>query len=163
MQSADEHLWSKLEGGYRMPLDPRPLIQELESGDDTEAMWEELWEELHHQGDVGDASYAAVPLLVDLYRKQGVIEWNTYAIVATIDLARTNGRNPDLPEWIKSNYLSAIQSLAETGAKEVLLAEDADAVRAMLGVIAIAKDLRTHAKFLVEYTDDELEEMDPQN
>jgi hypothetical protein len=160
MKNEDENLWSNLTGGYRTPLDPRPLLAKLEIGQDTDKTWHELWEELHHQGDVGDASYAAVPLLVGIYRKLGVIDWNTYAIVAIIELARTKKHNPKLPEWLKAEYYRAIRELAEIGAAEVTRAEDVEAARAILGVIAIAKNLRTHAKFLVEYTADELLELD---
>ena len=95
MRNEDEDLWSNLTDGYRTPLDPRPLLAKLEIGQDTDKTWNELWEELHHQGDVGGASYAAVPFLVDIYRKQGVIDWNTYALVATIESARTQGNNSD--------------------------------------------------------------------
>ena len=60
MPNSDEDLWSNLTGGYRTPFDPRPLLAELEIGQDPHTTWDKLWEELHHQGDVGDASYAAV-------------------------------------------------------------------------------------------------------
>jgi hypothetical protein len=161
MQNADNHRWRNLTGGYRMALDPRPLVAKLEAGQGTESTWHELWNELHHQGDVGDASYAAVPLLVDVYRKQRVIDWNTYAMVATIELARTKGHNPELPEWLKADYFQAIRQLGEIGVAEVFRADEAETVRAILSVIAIAKGLRTHARFLVEYTEDELLEIDP--
>lgn len=77
-------------------------------------------------------------------------------MVATIELARTTGQNPDVPDWLNVDYFQEIRELAEIGAAEVLRAEEADVVRAMLSVVAIAKGLRTHAKFLVEYTEDEL-------
>jgi hypothetical protein len=99
---------------------------------------------------------------VDIYRKQGVIDWNTYTMVAIIELARTKSHNPELPEWLKTEYFRAIRELAEIGAAEVFRAEDADTVRAILSVIAIAKGLRTHATFLIEYTEDELLEIDSQ-
>ena len=145
-----------------MPFDPRPLLAKLEAGHYTESTWHDLWGELHHQGDVGDASYGAVPLLVDICRKQGVIDWNPYAMVAIIELARTNGHNPELPGWLQKDYFRAIRELAEIGASAVLRAEQAEAARAILSVIAIAKGLRTQAKFLVEYTEDELLEIDSQ-
>ena len=50
--------------------------------------------------------------------------------------------------------------MAEIGATEVVRAENVDAVRAILAVIAIAKELRTQAKFLIKYTEDELLEID---
>ena len=98
-----------------MPFDPRPLIKRLETDADTTAVWQELWDELHHQGDVGEASFAAVPFLVESYRKQRVLDSNTFAIVAIIELARKVGKNPDVPEWIAEDYFQAIRSLAEIG------------------------------------------------
>ena len=160
MPNSDEDLWSNLTGGYRMPLDPRPLVAKLDAGPDT--TWDELWGELHHQGDVGEASYAAVPLLVAIYRKRGVIDWNTYAIVAAIELARTNEDNPELPEWLKVEYFRAIRELAEIGAAELFRTDNVEAARAILSVIAIAKNLRTQAKILIKYTEDELLEIDSQ-
>src|SRR5947208_2158398 len=56
MLSFDDERWNQLTGGYKIPFDPRPSLRKLESQQDTAAAWEELWEELHHQGDVGDAS-----------------------------------------------------------------------------------------------------------
>ncbi len=118
-----------------MPLDPRPLLRRLETEHDTARVWQELWGELHHQGDVGEASFAAVPFLVKSYRERGVIDWNTYAIVAIIELARTEGKNPDVPEWIAEDYFQAIRKLAEVGTKEVMQAEAADDVCAILSSI----------------------------
>ena len=160
MPSLDDKRWQRLEGGYRTQFDPRPFLLKLEAGSDTKAAWHQLWEGLHHQGDVGEASYAAVPHLVRIYRDRGVLDWNTYAIVATIELARDYGKNPDVPEWLKENYLHAIRTLAELGAAEVLQAKSSENVRAILSILAIAAGARTHARFLLEYSDAELLEME---
>jgi len=60
MLSFDDPRWRQLRGGYGSPYDPRKALLSLERGTDVLAAWSELWEELHHQGDVGEASYAAV-------------------------------------------------------------------------------------------------------
>ena len=77
MLSLDDNRWNNLTGGYRIQFDPRPLLAKLESGRDTATNWHELWDELHHQGDVGEASYASVPHLVRIHRKWGLVDWNT--------------------------------------------------------------------------------------
>jgi hypothetical protein len=118
-----------------------------------------LWDGLHHQGDVGVASYAAVPQLLRIYRKRGVIDWNTYAMVAVIELARDDGKNPKLPKWLEEEYFQAIQELAELGAIEVLKTKDPDEIRATLSILAISAGSRTHAWFLLDYSADELLEM----
>ncbi|MGA7312570.1 MAG: hypothetical protein WBX22_01245 [Silvibacterium sp.] len=148
--------WSDLTGGYRTPLDPRLLRARLETDSDTTGVWQVLWDELHHQGDVGEASFAAVPFLVRNYLKRGVPDWNTYAIVAIIELARREDKNPDVPRWIADDYFHAIGELAKIGTTEVLQAKTPENVRAILGVIAIEKGLRTHGRFLVDYSEDDL-------
>ncbi len=156
MIDLEDNRWSTMTGGYRTPLDPRPLLEKLRADRDTGEVWHMLWDELHHQGDVGDASFAAVPFLVEQYKELGVIDWNTYAIVAIIELARKEGKNPDVPQWFAGDYFQAIQNLAQIGAKEVLSAETEKEVRAILGVIAIQKGLRIHGKNLVIYSEAEM-------
>ena len=71
MLSLNDERWQNLDGGYRTQFDPTSLLSQLESGQGSKAAWHELWEGLHHQGDVGEASYAAVPHLVRIYRARG--------------------------------------------------------------------------------------------
>ena len=156
MLSLDDERWNHLTGGYKARFDPRPSLQKLETQQDTASAWEELWEELHHQGDVGDASYAAVPELVRIHRDGRESDWNLYAIVATIELARTESQNPEVPDWLRDNYFRSIQELARMGSEHIFSADEPETKRAILSVIAISKGLRTHAKFLVAYSEDEL-------
>jgi hypothetical protein len=156
MLSFDDKRWSELKGGYRTRFDPRPSLAKLEAGKDVEAAWHELWEEFHHQGDVGDASYAAVPHLVRIHRRRGVVEWNTYAIAAIIELARRQRANPEVPHWLEENYFTALLELAEIGSIEVLRSNEQEEVRAILAILAIVKGAQTHGRFLVAYSDEEL-------
>jgi hypothetical protein len=81
----DDPIWETLVGGYKLPYNAAPLLCELESGlGDTEGIWEEFWNELHHQGDVGTASYAAVLHLVRICIKRDIMDWNAFALVAVI-------------------------------------------------------------------------------
>jgi hypothetical protein len=57
------------------------------------------------------------------------------------------------------DYFRSIQELAQMGSKEILSSEDSETKRAILSVIAIANGLRTHGKFLVAYSEDELLQM----
>jgi hypothetical protein len=129
MLAADDDRRSSLKSAYRKPLDPRALVKKLETEADEEAFWKELWNELHHQGDVGDASYAAVPLLVETHRKRGVADWNTYASVSIIELARTQPQNPPVPAWLSGDYFFALQELCKMGCRELAYANDIDSVR----------------------------------
>ena len=159
MASTEDDRWASLTGGYRTKYDPRPALQKLDLGSDAKAAWEELWDELHHQGDVGEASYAAVPRLVEIYRKHPALDWNTYALVAIIELARTRSGNPAIPDWLSTHYFNAIGQLAKIGATEFFRTDDPETLRAILSIMALARGLRNHAEFLIKYSDDELLEI----
>lgn len=143
-----------------MPFDPRPFLTQLDSGDRADDAWHTLWEELHHQGDVGEASYAAVPHLVRIHRQRELVDWNTYAIVAIIELARDNPRNPPVPNWLEEGYTKALRELSALGTTEILKTTDVETVRAILSIIALAKGARTHAKFLIKYSEHEMLEFE---
>jgi hypothetical protein len=118
MPNVADDRWPQLRGGYRTPFDPGRLLAMLQSNTDSSKTWDELWNELHHQGDVGEASYAAVRHLVQLYLATQTIDWNTYALVATIELARGKSGNPEVQDWLSAEYFRAIQDLARKGFSE---------------------------------------------
>ena len=156
MLSFDDERWDHLTGGYKTPFDPRPCLQKLESRQDIASAWKELWEDLHHQGDVGDASYAAVPELVRIHSKESAADWNLYGMVAIIELARTESQNPAVPDWLREDYFRSIEALARMGTKDILTVTETETKRAILSVIAIERGLRTHGKVLVAYSEEEL-------
>jgi hypothetical protein len=96
-----------------------------------------------------------------IYRNHGLVDWNTYAIVAIIESARTERENPRVPKWLEEDYFDALRELAEIGMSDILRTQEPEDVRAILSVIAIAKGLRTHGRFLIEYSEDELLDLEP--
>ena len=162
MLSFDDTRWGDLVGGYRVPIDLRPLLRALESGDSPRSAWDDLWQELYHQGDVGEGSFVAVPHLVRIHRNRGVVDWNTYAIVATIELARGTNGNPDVPAWSREPYEAALRDLAGLGLVELPRAVDKETVRSILAVLAITHGARTYGRVLVEFTEDEVLELEKQ-
>ncbi len=155
----DDPHWPHLLGGYRVPYDPRKALHALERDRETDAAWEELWTELYHQGDVGQASYAAVPHLVRIHAARGIADWNTYALIATIEDARHNGRNPELPENLRGAYEAAWRKLVDLGLRELGAAEDPTLVCSIIGVIAIGKGQLTLGQLAVTFTEDERKEV----
>ncbi len=139
MLEYDDPRWNEMKGGYKTPYDPRSALRNLESGIEVEAAWDELWNELHHQGDVGEASYAAVPHLVRIQKQTHSLDWNLYALVSTIETERHAKSNPVLPYDLEQAYFNALSDLAECGLHDLRAAEDPITVRAVLGAIALAK------------------------
>ncbi|HLY44576.1 MAG TPA: hypothetical protein VKQ73_03280 [Stellaceae bacterium] len=147
--------WTGLLGGYRIPYDPRKALRLLERSENMAGAWDELWNELHHQGDVGDASFAAVPHLVRIHERRGFPDWNTYALAATIELARDSADNPPLPSDLRDFYQSAWICLPDIGLRELSTAKDSILVASIIGVLAIAKGQRTLGRLAIEFTEDE--------
>ncbi len=143
-----------------MPFDPRPWLTLLETGNDRGAVWETFWENLHHQGDVGEASYATVPHLVRIYRQLGIFDWNAYGIVTCIELCRGEGSNPAVPQFLEEDYFLAIQDLAGTAIAQFSLVKESEDVRSLLSILALSKGARVHAKFLFNYCEDKLLELE---
>jgi hypothetical protein len=129
--------WSQMLGGYRRPYDPRPAVSRLRSDPADGSAWSELWSELHHQGDVGEASYAAVPLLVDACAA-GPRDWNLFALVATIEVERHRRANPRLPEALARDYAEALTRARDLALADLAETRDPLVVRSALAIVALA-------------------------
>jgi hypothetical protein len=142
MLSLSDPIWREPEGGYRVPYDASKALAQMERG---EAVWEELWEELHHQGDVGAASYAAIPQMVRISEAQGDRDWNLYALAATIEIER-HRKNPPLPEWLEPAYKAAWDSLVKLALEDLAGKPDELTLRSALSVVALGRgDLKLGA------------------
>jgi hypothetical protein len=92
-----------LESGFRMKYDPWPALERLKS--DRQNALNELWENLYHQGDIGSASYASVPKLV---------EAGELVLVGSIEVARQGDSNPEIPVELRSDYFEALNVALKT-------------------------------------------------
>ena len=159
MLKLDDPRWATLEGGHRIPYDPRPALARLELDAEDESVWSELWENLYHQGDVGRASYAAVPHLVRIIRQRGLGNWNLYALAGSIELDRESDRNPDLPSWLADGYEKSWEELFDLARGELSGASETVTLRCLLATIAIAKGDQRRGRMLLNYDDEELDEV----
>lgn len=104
--------WGTYRGGYnRAARDVVPFLEKLQSSDLSDNDWNILWDDLHHQGDVGEASYAVVPYLAEYARSAPVIAWHAFGFPAVVELERFSHNNPAVPDEILSAYETAITEL----------------------------------------------------
>jgi hypothetical protein len=136
MLPLDDPRWNELLGGYQVPYDPSDALRRLENGEDV---WHELWEELHHQGDVGEASYATVPHLVRIAKLLPRRDWNFYGLVSTIEIERHRKSNPPIPSWLAPAYTDAMRGVLELAVNDLPIVDNRDTVRSIVGAIALAK------------------------
>ncbi|QCI93763.1 hypothetical protein [Novosphingobium sp. EMRT-2] len=138
-----------------IPFDPRPLIARWKQGDSDAIRL--LWEHLHHQGELGSASFAAVPDLVDLLGALDQPDWNVYALVATIEEVRSlKGEMP--PVALASAYSTAWTSVLPFALRDLAGASEDKLVLSLIAVIAHAKGQHTLGA-LALCTEDERQEM----
>lgn len=136
MLSLEDKKWQELHGGYRVPYDVSVALRAMQDGIDV---WDELWDELHHQGDVDIASYAAVPHLVHIARNGAGRGWNFYGLLATIEVARHRKGNPAVPAWLKADYDGAWAQVSALALADIDSKMDSLTTRAIFGVLALAK------------------------
>ncbi len=161
MLSLTDPIWRQLDGGYRTPYDASIALAQMERG---ESAWKELWEELHHQGDVGVASYAAIPQLVRISGSRRTSDWNLYSLAATIEIERHRKNNPPLPAWLSPSYKSAWEGLVKLALADLAGQPDELTLRSALSVVALGRGdiklgaLLNHADTdeIVAYVEDNL-------
>ncbi|MGD1926345.1 MAG: hypothetical protein ACFB03_19485 [Paracoccaceae bacterium] len=118
LQLADPR-WSTLTHAYGSASDIPGLLSDLASetepkeGYESEP-WFSLWSRLCHQGDVYDASYAALPHIVDIAcSAKGPIDFSFLQLPAAIEIARKNGNGPSVPPDLANSYSEAVARLME--------------------------------------------------
>jgi hypothetical protein len=157
MLPLDDPRWKNLKGGHAEPYDASVPLVRLERGEDG---WEELWQELHHQGDVGEASYASVPHLVRIGAAFPMRrDWNLYALISTIEVERHRKSNPPLPEWVRADYEKALRDLLVLGLSDLARVEDPITIRAILGAVALAKGALKLGAWIAFADESEIAEM----
>ena len=153
----DEINWDELGVGYGN-YNPTSALKKLESAKNHKEAWGELWEELHHQGDVNLVSYAVVPYLVQIHKEMKNLDWNLYALVSVIEIERHRKTNPLLPEWLEQSYKDAWTTLFHLALNDLLYATDETSIRAMLSVIALAKGLFKDGSLIINLDESAISE-----
>jgi len=141
--------WGKYRSGYnRVVLDTPAWIKKLISGSSSNNHWDYLWNELHHQSDVGEASYAVVPYLAQYAQKFKTQEWHIWGFPVVVELARLDTENPEIPEEIKEGYFEAFNILAEIAIEHQVWDEEVSGC--MSACIALSKKQPVFARAYLE-------------
>jgi len=105
--------WKTFDGGHRIPFDASVILRTLQTSDHpAEEPWNQIWNNLYHQGDVGIASYAALPWLFFIYKEKGWIDYHLPNFAYAVERSRQNPSNPMVPDWLLDEYEQAVEGLA---------------------------------------------------
>lgn len=122
-----------------------------------EYVWDELWDEPHHQGDVDTASYAAVPHLVRLAKDKR--DFNLYALVGVIEVKRHRKSNPPIPDWLLLDYPQAWRDLTALALQDLTGPCNSSLLQPALTVLALAKGLTQFGAVLLRLDESEIDEL----
>lgn len=159
MLDLNDPRWEGLKGGYRVPYDPRPLLRRLAADGSRRDLWDELWNELHHQGDVGEASYAALVALVEIEKRRRGLGSDLHAFAATIEVERHRKANPPVPVWLEIDYGRAFAELAELASQDLRASGDLGRTLSAMAVVALARGHVQLGAFLIHLDGSELDEL----
>ncbi len=151
--------WQDFDGGYRSPYDASiPLKQLQETNDDEKIkeIFDELWNELHHQGDVGVASYMAVPQLIRIARLKNRFDRQTLCLSIVIEQQRHLGNNPTLPSEFQEYYDHGIKDLEQFVLKNLEHDLDVTTYTIALATLATCRGRIRLGKAIMELEDEEI-------
>ncbi|MBN8843176.1 MAG: hypothetical protein J0H88_08000 [Sphingomonadales bacterium] len=165
MLSLDDSRWTTLTHAYGSAADIPDLIRSLAQApapqDDARSEpWFSIWSSLCHQDDVFDASYAAVPHIVDIAcRSDGPVDFSFFQLPASVEVARRNGRGPALPADLAEAYDHSLEKLADCIARHRHEAWDEATLLSVLAAQAVAKGHHRIAEAIMNLDDDLIERL----
>ncbi|MDN3580248.1 hypothetical protein [Mucilaginibacter flavus] len=153
----DDPRWADLEGGYKKSTyDASVALLKLEKATtlaEVNVIYQELWDELHHQGDVSFASYYAVPHLTRIAKEKQLVDFNVLGMVMLIEICR-HKNNPPLPKALLPAFQNAITELGELGVLAISKPWDLSLASCALASIALAKGQTQLAEAIFNLDDD---------
>jgi len=159
MLPLDDARWSALSHAYGASSDIPKLLAHAENlPEDTGFNVEPyfgLWSALCHQGDVYSASYAALPHLVRIVEENpDKFRWTLLALVHAIEMARSEGRGPPIPDDLNDPYQKALARIPAV-ASGLLIGDLTELeLRVILAVCATAKGFPSIGEAITELTPD---------
>ena len=157
----DDRNWGLFEGGYRIPYDAsRPLrkLRDAVNSKERQEIFDELWENLHHQGNVGVASYLALPHLIDICIESKSLDWHFIRLCVTIENCRLNGKNPELPIQYDDLYFSSLTKFEKYLSGNLKNMNDRTAFRLTLSLLATVNGQPRLGKAIENLDEDALDE-----
>lgn len=152
--------WDNLSHAYGSAADIPELLRQLADATgpkiryDSEP-WFTLWSSLCHQGDVYDASYAAVPYILEIAcNTKGPIDFSFFQLPAAIEIARHGGKGPPVPTDLAVAYRDAISRLTECVALHRHEDWDQPTLLSAASALAAAKGHHRVAEAIMNLDDD---------
>jgi len=146
-------LWSDLEGGYREPSAAIEYLKRFESGERSNELWQDFVGEMYHQEDIGTASLAVIPHLVFFFADE-LRPADFYSYLAFVDAARGQGDNPEVPDWLRDTYQTALDAALDYVPEDLRNVTDEHA-RKGIGLFVLQYAGMTEQMHLIDHIENE--------
>jgi hypothetical protein len=118
-----------------------------------------LWSALCHQGDIYTASYAAVPHIARaIAGSPERAPWTLFQLLACIEIARAQGRGPEIPADLRPDYHEALRQIPALIARASVANWDHWYCEAALSALAAAKGFTSLAEAVLELDPETIQE-----
>lgn len=159
MLPLDDARWSALSDAYGASSGIPKLLASAEMlPEDANGQTEpyvSLWSALCHQGDVYSASYAALPHLVRIVEANpDKFRWTLLLLVHAIEVARSEGRGPPVPDDLKGFYEDALARVPVIASPLLRRDMGEEELRVILAACASAKGFPSVGEAIAELTPD---------
>ncbi len=155
MIELDDLLWGDLTHAYGSAANIPDLLRQVAADPSPKSSsrdepWFTLWSSLCHQGDVYEASFAAVPHLVKvLHVAQPPLAWDFFALPAAIECSRARG-SIEIPVELSLPYTRALSQLLPAAVRLEKEPWNHDGAQSVCAAIAAAKGATDLAEALLE-------------
>ena len=143
--------WSTLRHAYGAAVDIPELLAAVATdtrpGHIQGSTWFKLWSALCHQGDAYSASYAAVPVLIEIASSPAYRDrYDPLLLAASINVSLCEGHGPSMPTALAESYSAALARGGDLARKALANPRDVDSKRAFEGCVEAFKGRCDHAQ-----------------
>ena len=132
------------------------LMERLEKSELNDSdLWWEIWDTLHHQGDVYISSYVAIPKIFEIYKEKNWLDYNLPGLFAVIENCRQQEKNPELPDWLKKGYFQTLNKTVQYCAENISKEWDRELLNSFLLLLCAVKQNQGLFELLDIASDDE--------
>lgn len=153
----DSDRWVELRGG-KGRYDPAPILKELLAGYlAPEGFWSIAWDELHHRGEVGNASYLAIPWIWHAYQSRELApDEELLWFAGVVERCRRGGDNETLLSAFAGGYHAALHEIAALAAAGELPLRGFGYTKALCHLLAVLGGQDALAELLDQIEEDQL-------
>ncbi len=153
MLELDSKRWQELEHAYGRAADIPPLLAQLRNlpkSEDESEPWSSLWSALAHQGDVYDASFAAVPhVIAALALAPAEADESFFQFPAWVEICRAR-QDVTVPPDLRPAYFESLARLPGLASAAAAKPWSASYLACVLSAIAAAKGHHAVAEAVLE-------------